>query len=241
MERDFLEEQLAAGRSLEQIGRLAGRHPSTVGYWVKQYGLTAVFRDKHAAKGGLSRAVLEAHVARGASLRTIARAHDVSETTVKHWMRKFGLQTARSARLKASQAAHRTEKEVVAMDCARHGLTSFVLEGRGSFRCLRCRAEWVAARRRRVKEILVRESGGCCALCGYDRYVGALEFHHVDPAQKSFALARGGITRSLDRVRAEAAKCVLVCANCHAEIEAGVATLPGRSESGRDGCVSRPA
>jgi hypothetical protein len=35
----------------------------------------------------------------------------------------------------------------------------------------------------------------------------------------------GGLTRSLERMRAEAAKCALVCSNCHAEIEGGVVTL----------------
>jgi hypothetical protein len=62
-------------------------------------------------------------------------------------------------------------------------------------------------------------------LCGYDRHVGALEFHHVDPADKRFALSHMGIARSLERARAEARKCVLLCANCHAEVEAGLARL----------------
>jgi ribosomal protein L30E len=53
----------------------------------------------------------------------------------------------------------------------------------------------------------------------------ALHFHHIDPATKSFGLARRGITRSLERVRAEAAKCVLLCSNCHAEVEAGLVAL----------------
>jgi hypothetical protein len=30
---------------------------------------------------------------------------------------------------------------------------------------------------------------------------------------------------ALEAARAEAAKCVLLCANCHAEVEAGVATV----------------
>ena len=50
----------------------------------------------------------------------------------------------------------------------------------------------------------------------------ALEFHHVNPSSKSFAIAPGGVTRSLDAARSEAAKCVLLCANCHAEVEAGL-------------------
>ena len=78
----------------------------------------------------------------------------------------------------------------------------------------------------RVKEVLVEEAGGACHLCGYDRNVGALHFHHVDPDAKAFGPAQHGEARSIARSRAEAAKCVLLCANCHAEVEAGIAQLP---------------
>ncbi len=71
----------------------------------------------------------------------------------------------------------------------------------------------------------MNEAGGCCRVCGYDRTVVNLHFHHVDPRTKSFAIttARG---RSLAAYRAEASKCVLVCANCHGEIEAGLIESP---------------
>jgi transposase len=225
MERDFLEEQLAAGRSLEQIGRLVGKDPSTVGYWVKKHRLTAAHRDKHAPKGGLSREELEAAIACGASIRGIATDCAVSEGTVKHWLRKYGLETSRAARMRASEAAHRTEKEVVEIRCMHHGLAPHILEGRGSFRCTKCRAEWVSARRRRVKAILVREAGGRCQRCGFSEHLAALHFHHVDPSQKEFTVSGAGVTRSLARIRAEASKCVLLCSNCHALVEAGVATV----------------
>ena len=73
--------------------------------------------------------------------------------------------------------------------------------------------------------MLVAEAGGACVLCGYDRSVQALQFRHLDPAQKRFSLAAGGLTRSMQRARAEAAKCVLLCANRHAEVGAGIATI----------------
>jgi hypothetical protein len=76
-----------------------------------------------------------------------------------------------------------------------------------------------------VKDALVAEAGGSCVLCGYSRCLAALEFHHLDPAAKRFSLAGRGVTRSLARAREEARKCVLLCANCHAEVEAGVRTL----------------
>jgi hypothetical protein len=71
----------------------------------------------------------------------------------------------------------------------------------------------------------VQEAGGCCAVCGYDTTPMNLHFHHVDPAEKSFEMnmAQG---KALDSFRAEASKCVLVCANCHGEIEAGLIESP---------------
>jgi hypothetical protein len=110
------------------------------------------------------------------------------------------------------------------MDCLRHGRTDFRLEGRGAYRCLKCRSERVATRRRQVKEILVAEAAGCCAICGYSEFACALQFHHLDPTTKSFAIGHQGITRGIDAMRLEAAKCVLLCANCHAALEAGLLT-----------------
>jgi hypothetical protein len=99
--------------------------------------------------------------------------------------------------------------------------------GNGRFRwyCRRCLGEAVTRRHQKIKQILVAEGGGACAVCGYDRTVVNLHFHHVDPATKSFAvnMARG---KSLATFRREAAKCVLVCANCHGEIEAGLIPSP---------------
>ena len=74
---------------------------------------------------------------------------------------------------------------------------------------------------------LVEEAGGRCELCGYDRWPGALHFHHRRPRDKAFALSQEGSYRALDRARAEAAKCALLCANCHAEVEGGFSALAG--------------
>jgi len=221
MDRGWLEEQLSAGRSYEDIAREAGRHPSTVSYWARRHGLTSTYTTLHAARGGIERDVLAELVDEGLSVRGIAARLERSGTTVRHWLREYGLQTAR-ARLSARP--HGTG--VAVRGCPKHGETEFVRRGddRG-WRCLRCRSEAVTRRRQKVKEILVSEAGGRCALCGYDRHIGALEFHHTDPIDKRFSLSHMGIARSLDRARAEAGKCVLLCANCHAEVEAGVQAL----------------
>jgi hypothetical protein len=71
MDAGVLEQYLRDGLSLEKIGELAGRHPTTVGYWVKQHGLAAVHRDRHAPKGGIDHDTLAALVDAGLSTREI--------------------------------------------------------------------------------------------------------------------------------------------------------------------------
>lgn len=80
----------------------------------------------------------------------------------------------------------------------------------------------VAKRRRKIKEMAIAYKGGKCQVCGYKRCHGALDLHHNDPATKEFAIGDKGYTRSWEKVKKELDKCVLVCANCHREIEAGI-------------------
>ncbi len=113
--------------------------------------------------------------------------------------------------------------------CKRHGLTEFAHYSRGpagrAWRCKRCVGEAVTRRKQLIKRLLVEEAGGCCAVCGYDRCVVTLTFHHVDRSLKSFSMSMH-TTKALAAYREELQKCVLVCANCHGEIEAGMITSP---------------
>jgi transposase-like protein len=222
MDRDWLEAQLTAGRSIESIAREVGKHPSTVGYWLKKHGLSSRYAELHGPRGALARDRLAALVEEGLSISEMGEAVGRSDTTVRYWLRAHGLRTVRAALAPApGDGAREVERE-----CRIHGRTTWALSGSGDrYRCKQCRSAAVTARRRRVKRLLIEEAGGRCILCGYDRFPGALHFHHLDPAQKSFAVSLQGVTRSLEKARAEAAKCVLMCANCHAEVEGGLATI----------------
>lgn len=225
MERAFLEEQLAAGRSLEQIGALVRKHPSTVGYWVKKHGLRAVHHDKYAPNGRADSKRLRELVARGLTVAELARRLDVSTSTVNYWLKKLGLQTQRGVSKSRAAAARRAGIQRLPATCPRHGPMTFRITKGGTYRCARCSSEAVAARRRRVKQILMAEAGGACRRCGFAEHPAALHFHHLDPTTKSFAVSGAGVTRSVARARAEAQKCVLLCSNCHALVEAGVTSL----------------
>jgi transposase len=220
MDRRELDAMLAEGLSLAEIGRRTDRHESTISYWLGKHGLRAVGAVRHAARGGIDPVRLRDLVEAGCTIAEIAREVGRSKATVRHWLKEFDLTTVRS-RHRRARARLVADGEAL-IDCSRHGEARFVRRRDGSARCARCAAEAVARRRRTVKRVLVDEAGGACALCGYDRCIGALHFHHRDPAEKRFALSVRGAARSLDEARAEAAKCVLLCSNCHAEVEMGL-------------------
>lgn len=109
--------------------------------------------------------------------------------------------------------------KTIIKECPRHGLTEHILLTSGTYRCKECRKDAVIDTRRRNKIKLVEYKGGKCERCGYDKCIDALEFHHLNPDEKDFGLSCGD-TRSLEKLKAEADKCIMVCANCHREIHA---------------------
>jgi len=229
MDRASLEQLLAQGLSLAEIGRRFDLHEATVGYWVEKHGLEAVNRDKHAALGGIPKEDLEALIEADLSIAQIAEAVSRSKATVRHWLIRYGLKTHGAIGRRPSgqaKAAKEAGLATATMSCRRHGETDFWLDGRGHYRCKRCRSAAVARRRRKVKKILVQEAGGACCLCGYDRNMRALHFHHLEPSQKRHEINAKGVAIALDKLRVEARKCVLLCSNCHAEVEDGMVSVP---------------
>lgn len=69
-----------------------------------------------------------------------------------------------------------------------------------------------------LKAACVEYKGGCCQLCGYNRCLRALSFHHVDPSQKDFSLGSKHCF-SVEKIKLELDKCVCLCHNCHDEVE----------------------
>lgn len=74
------------------------------------------------------------------------------------------------------------------------------------------------AQKDKVKQIKL-DYGAKCVRCDYNKCLDALEFHHIDPTQKEFHLGeRRGL--SMDKLKVELDKCILICRNCHTEIHA---------------------
>ena len=101
----------------------------------------------------------------------------------------------------------------------------------GSVYCKICTIVQTKARQQALKKKAVEYKGGKCQSCGYDRCLAALEFHHLDPAEKEFTLAHQK-SSSFAEIKDELDKCVLLCANCHREAHNGVEVVWENNNSG---------
>lgn len=76
----------------------------------------------------------------------------------------------------------------------------------------------VSQKRAGLKLCAVEHMGGKCSICGYDKCLSALTFHHINPWDKDFEISS---KMSWEAIVQELKKCALVCSNCHAEIHEG--------------------
>lgn len=68
------------------------------------------------------------------------------------------------------------------------------------------------------KSEYIKYKGGECEICGYNKCIKALHFHHKDPAKKEFKLSVKVLKPLNDIIKSEIDKCSLLCANHHMEI-----------------------
>lgn len=67
---------------------------------------------------------------------------------------------------------------------------------------------------------LIRSKG--CVICGYNKCEEALDFHHLDEKIKDRNISKAKRDFCLKTLKEEIEKCIVVCANCHREIHAGL-------------------
>jgi hypothetical protein len=110
------------------------------------------------------------------------------------------------------QSDHREEKF-----CEIHGYTEFTYSSKYKIKCVKCQSRRKSLRKNLHRKLLLEEHGSKCSKCSYNKCESALQFHHIDPSKKEFEISESAY--SLENLKAEAKKCILLCANCHAEVE----------------------
>ena len=84
--------------------------------------------------------------------------------------------------------------------------------------------------RKEIKQKCVDIKGGKCCICGYNKSLKSLDFHHLEPNKKEFGISyliyhSYSWNKIKDKLLKELEKCILVCSNCHGEIEEGLIKL----------------
>lgn len=113
--------------------------------------------------------------------------------------------------------------------CKHHGETKYRLglyaKNKYRYDCIACTSD--LNKRRNITRKVLRETnkhnaieylGGKCSICGYNKCIDALDFHHKDPKEKEFTISKRIGKSKFNDIKSELDKCVLVCANCHREI-----------------------
>lgn len=90
--------------------------------------------------------------------------------------------------------------------------------------CYECLPKGITATRGYYMKLIKQKFGNKCTICGYNKSINALEFHHLNPNIKEGGVSNtnGTIIKSLE----EAKKCILICSNCHREIHDNTIQIP---------------
>lgn len=176
--------------------------------------------------------ILETYVSQGLSSHKIAKLVNKSQYSVTYWLKKYKLQTKHKSfknPIKREKTIHNGIEYRICTKCHKEKtVTDFYLKNIGSKYshtiCKSCSKTQTLNWQHELKNKAIQYKGGKCIKCGYNKCINAMDFHHLDSDEKSFGISAKK-SRSLENIKSELDKCVLLCANCHREFHAGLFTL----------------
>lgn len=162
---------------------------------------------------------MEDLISGGMSIRQMGESAGCSMSSVRHWMRKFGLKTKheqynkkRGSHLK--RCRHCGETDVGLFCKSQDGV------------CRRCDSKRSVEFQHSNRNRIIDRLGGKCSECGFSRFKSALHAHHIDPSKKD-PMSHHMRRWAWERVEREISKCILLCSNCHSGLHSGELILKG--------------
>lgn len=170
---------------------------------------------------------------KGKSLRQVANELHISKASVSYWINEVGISRHKPSIEITDELLEKIQQRYdelgnLAIVAKEFGISINRLERIARYNkeiIAKTRYEIVKNRRYRIKKFLVDYKGGNCEICGYNKCLNALEFHHLNPEEKDFNISQFSKYQDMSSLKAEVNKCILVCANCHREIHAGLIKL----------------
>lgn len=160
-------------------------------------------------------------LSQGLSMRSISIKLGCSLSNVRYWSKKLALKSNFKTfkEHEAKQYAKDSFKNCPRCNIVK-SLEEFYTRRKStqpSTYCKICSNDSAKERQKAFKVKCVTYKGSKCMLCGYDKCLAALEFHHLNSPDKDFSIAKSWPLGFKEKVIKELDKCVLLCANCHRE------------------------
>jgi hypothetical protein len=167
---------------------------------------------------------LESLVEQGLSTRDIAKKENKSQTSVRHWLKKYSLKTKNKSFKDGYTNKSNTPKltkENQNCSCCNVKLVeenSYYKRHKNLYysMCKDCHANYTFKKRFNFKIKALDYKGNSCKSCGYNKDITALEFHHKNPTEKEILPAKL-YYKPWDYAKQELDKCIVLCCNCHRE------------------------
>ena len=170
----------------------------------------------------MNKETLKQYINENKTLKEMADLNNVSSSTIRYWLKKYDLKSQNKPGPKTTNfssccvvCAKPTENNK--MYCSSNCKTKQYKKNNPNVFYQKTKNKNVIDKNNGIKfKLLALEyCGESCKLCGYNKNISALAFHHVDPNEKDFSFA--GIRQkelSLSH-KTELAKCITLCHNCH--------------------------
>lgn len=151
---------------------------------------------------------LENYIEQNFTIRRIAQKTNKSAGSVRHWLKKYNLKTkTRTKESVCKFCGERDPKKLMRSGCGRLSKS----------RCKKCHNLYSINRFRQNKIKAVEYKGGKCIICGYNKCMRSLSFHHKNPKTKDLEWNKMR-SWNLEKIKKELDKCDLLCNNCHGEV-----------------------
>jgi hypothetical protein len=153
--------------------------------------------------------ILEKFLQEGRSVSWIAKEMKAGRKTIIKWITRYGLSNNDRKCKNCGKPLSGIQRYYCCSTCK----TSHWWKQKSNG------ASRLTIKARQKKQELVEMFGGSCSICGYNKCMDGLCFHHLNPTEKRMELNNRNIAgRAWDLVMEEANKCQLLCLNCHAEV-----------------------
>lgn len=175
----------------------------------------------------MDREYLESLVKQGLSTRDIAKKENKSQTSVRHWLKKYSLKTKNKSfkdgyrNCENKYSKPKLTKETQNCSCCNVKLVeenSYYNQCKNLYysMCKNCHASYTFKKRLNFKKKALNYKGNSCKSCGYNKDITALEFHHKNPTEKEILPAKL-YYKPWNYAKQELDKCIVLCCNCHRE------------------------